>query len=355
MNSFIAALFAFVVFMACTPIAIVFAKRVGLMDRPSGRKRHQAPTPLVGGIAVYLTFLIVVTMLPTVHMSFTLLACLGMVIAIGVLDDLYDVSYKIRLASHAVVVLALFLSDGLVVSSIGSVLGNDNPLQLVGVVSVLFTVVAVIGAVNVVNMSDGVDGLLISLLLVSFTVLFFYSFAAIGKLFSTTSVAAIIGGLFAFFLVNSRALGLRRALVFMGDAGSTMLGFLLVYVLIDFSQGSGAAFSPVVAGWILGLPLLDGSAVILIRLLKGKAPFYPDRNHLHHVLLDGGVSVGHTVLYLVCLHAALIFFAVSVSALFGSAADWFLFWAFVCAVFVRAGYERIGILAVRMKTNPRAW
>ena len=121
----------------------------------------------------------------------------------------------------------------------------------------------------------------------------------------------------------------------MGDAGSTAIGFCVVFLLIDFSQGNDPLISPVTAGWILGLPLLDASAVIGKRILSGSSPIKAGRDHIHHLFLDAGYSVNQTVGALVLLHCLLVFIGVSAHLVVGVHADMFLFWLFVVCVFTR--------------------
>ena len=293
---------------------------------------------LVGGIVIFLSLCI--SNLFFEQISWPFLFWMGLVLVIGVLDDLFDVSYRIRLGAHAAVVVGIFLTDGLLVTNIGSIFWNMPAVDFFGLVAVLFTIMGVIGAINSVNMVDGVDGLLASLVLASLVVL-----AIIGLLFgsvdtpvSIASIFMLIGTLAAFAVVNCRFLGLQRAMAFMGDAGSTVLGFFLTYALIALSQAPANVISPILAGWILGLPLLDASAVIAKRLLDGKAPFHPDRTHLHHLLMDAGHSVNKTVTIIVCAHVALMAFASAMYMSFGNMADPFLFWGFVAMVLVRVGY-----------------
>ena len=329
----LAGLFPFALCMLLMPAAMYIAPRVGLVDVPGERKRHSAATPLVGGIVIFLSLCLSNILLGQISWSF--LGWMGLVLVIGVLDDLYDVSYRIRLATHAAIVGGIFITDGLLVNNIGAIFGG-NPVDFFGVIAVVFTAIGVIGAINAVNMVDGADGLLASLMLASLVVLILFGMHATTEVvFSVSSIATLIGALAAFAVLNCRFFGVPRARVFMGDAGSTMLGFMLVYLLIDFSQGSAAVISPVLAGWILGLPLLDASAVIAIRLLDGKAPFHPDRRHLHHLLLDTGYSVNKTVLSLLAVHVAIMAFASAMYLSLGNAADQFLFWGFVCLVLVR--------------------
>jgi len=313
------------------------AHRVGLLDKPDHRKKHQSPTPLVGGICIYLALVLSIFFVTDNGISTSLLGWLGVVLVIGVLDDFFDVSFRIRMGCHALIVIGIWMTDGLVVTNIGAITGGGVDWVFTGIIALGFTVIAVVGAINSTNMSDGVDGLLASLCLVSMVVL-----CACAHLegMSTDSItvagmSVMIGAVVAFFITNTRFFGAPRASVFLGDAGSTFLGFVLVYMLIAYTQGAGAMFSPVVAGWVLGLPLIDASAVIATRLLERRAPFYPDRRHLHHLLLDSGLSVNRTVAYLLSAHIAVVMVGVIVHSVAGRASDPYLFWAFVGLVVVR--------------------
>jgi len=331
---FLASLLSISICLGLLYPSIALSKRLGFVDKPNGRKRHLEPTPLSGGIVIFLA--ICLTNLFFEATSWSFLAWLALVLIIGVLDDICDVSYRIRLASHLVVVIGITFTEGLLVNSIGSIFGGDV-VDFFGPIAIVFTAIGVIGAINVVNMSDGVDGLLGSLLLASLIVLFLFGFQSPESEMPVShgSVVVLMGAMIAFISLNCRFFGLKRACVFMGDAGSTVLGFYLVYLLIAFSQGSEAVISPVLAGWILGLPLLDGSAVIASRLLDRKAPFHPDRRHLHHLLLDSGRSVNETVVIMVSLHVVLIVVASVGFIIFGSAVEIVLFWGFVGLVVLR--------------------
>jgi len=314
--------------------SIIISKRLGFVDKPNARKRHQEPTPLVGGIVILLAICITNAFFETT--SWSLLGWLALVLIIGVLDDIYDVSYRIRLATHFAIVIGIAITEGLLVNNIGSIVGG-KAVDFFGPIAVVFTAIGVIGAINVVNMSDGVDGLLGSLVITSLCVLLFFGFQSPLADMPVTvgSITVLIGALVAFITMNCRFFRLKRARVFMGDAGSTVLGFYLVYMLIAYSQGDDAVISPVLAGWILGLPLLDGSAVIASRLLDRKAPFHPDRRHLHHLLLDAGNSVNKTVIIMVGIHVALMTCASVAYLVFGGSVEPVLFWGFVGLVVLR--------------------
>jgi len=265
---------------------------------------------------------------------------MAVVTAIGVIDDVHDISYKVRMLAHASVVVGIFLTEGLLVNNIGAIFGT-NAVDFFGIIAILFTAMGVIGAVNSVNMADGVDGLLAALIASSLVcVIGLVAITQPSSLpISVAFVAVLLAAVVAFGVLNCRFMGLPRARVFLGDAGSTTIGFFFVYVLIAYSQGQSQIFSPVLAGWLLGMPLLDASAVILARVVKKKAPFYPDRTHLHHLLLDSGHGVNKTVAIIVGVHIGLIAFAVGLAAQFGQSADVFLFWGFVGLVLVNAVFK----------------
>ena len=278
---------------------------------------------------------------------------LSLVLAIGVVDDYADISAKLRLVAHGMIVVGIAGTEGLYVSNVGAITGGGEAQMGNYAVAVAFTIVGVLGAINAVNMSDGVDGLLGLMLASSLVAVFFLisiSDSSALSHFSRFELIAVFGALLGFLVFNSR-LFVKRALIFFGDAGSTTIGFLFVYVLINCTQGSAELFSPVLTGWIVGLPLVDASAVIASRTMKRQSPFGADRTHLHHKLMDSGISVNHTVLILCGLHFGLILFAITVSRSGYQYSDALLFWGFIALVVFRVAIvsRRINWLHVRSK------
>jgi len=329
-------------FLVCLigfPITIQLSKLVGLVDIPSERKLHKGSTPLVGGITVYFALILVSALLAREWINVSMLLWIGAVMAVGVVDDLSELSALNRVIAHSAIIAGIFFTDGLAIYSIGSPLGT-GPITFTTPLALCFTGVAVLGAINSVNMIDGVDGLLGSLAIVSLvTILMIASTATldgfIARSFTITEICIVLGSLCAFLLLNSRFFSLKKAIVFLGDAGSTAIGFCIVYLLIDYSQGKNPAISPVTAGWILGVPLLDASAVIGQRLLSGRSPIRPGRDHIHHILLDSGVTVNRTVAALVLLHCIIVFTGVAAPTIFGQHSDFLLFWSFLGMVVAR--------------------
>lgn len=327
---------AFVFCYLLTSALMPIARKLNLVDLPTERKQHLVPTPLVGGVAIYTTVCLSAILFTSPMVNFSLLAWFGIVLILGVIDDLNAVRYQIRLFCQACIVAGIFLTVDLAIYDIGA-LFSTSPVNFTGATALLFTAVAVVGTANAVNMSDGIDGLAALLIVTSLFAIFFYAISATAGShhISPKGIVVFAGALSAFLLFNCRFLGRTQAAAFLGDAGSTTLGFVLAYLLIDYSQGELSIVSPVLAGWIMGLPLLDGSAVMLHRLIGGKSPCHPGREHLHHLLLDSGISVNKTVLLMLAIHITLIATGIAAFELHGRSADAALFWGFVALVICR--------------------
>lgn len=328
MNIFLVALV-----LGCTaiPIAIFLAKVWGLVDQPDLRKRHQVSTPLVGGICIYFVVVATKALYPMPELSWTLMGWFGLVLAVGVIDDLVTLSPRLRLLIHALTVIGIFATDFIAVQHVGAIYGRQDINFDTTSTILLFTIIGVVGAVNTINMIDGVDGLLGSIALLSLIAI---ALLAIDRN-ENHYILALIGSICAFLIFNCRFFGLERARVFLGDAGSTTIGFMLVYLLIRYSQGQNEIFSPVVAGWILGIPMLDASAVIVIRLINRQSPFAAARDHIHHLLIDRGMSVNKTVSLIIGAHALMLSIAVVVNPFLSNAGEAILFWTFVMLVVCR--------------------
>jgi len=337
--------FAFSACLCLVPASSFIANRVGLVDLPSARKRHVSPTPLVGGVCVFSAFVAAVFFIPGAVISWSMIGWLSLVLAVGVADDYADISPKLRLLAHGMIVVGIASTEGLYVSNVGAITGGSEAQMGSYAVAVAFTVVGVLGAINAVNMSDGVDGLLGLMLASSLVAVLFLTLTAESSAvshFSRFELIAVFGALLGFLVFNSRLFA-KQALIFFGDAGSTTIGFLFVYVLINCTQGSAEVFSPVLTGWIVGLPLIDASAVIVSRAMNRQSPFGADRTHLHHKLIDSGIPVNHTVLTLCGLQFGLILFAIVVSRSGYQYSDALLFWGFIALVVFRVAIANRGI------------
>jgi UDP-GlcNAc:undecaprenyl-phosphate GlcNAc-1-phosphate transferase len=280
--------------------------RFGLLDWPGGRKTHDYPTPMVGGVAVYLAVLITTAFfLAPDRLSYDLTALLSAsaaLVVVGVIDDKHQIDFRLRFALHVLVALFVVVVAGCCIVDLGALL-TYHPMAL-GAFAVPFTVFALVGAINAINMTDGMDGLAGSVSALSLTFLGIAAMSA-GRFSEAAFMFAVVGGILGFLVFNVRCCVLRRARVFLGDSGATFLGLVTGYFLILLSQGEHRAFSPVAALWILGVPLLDTVACMLLRIVGGSSPFHPDRRHIHHLLLDSGFTVSQALLIIIAIQAIL--------------------------------------------------
>ncbi len=209
------------------------------------------------------------------------------------MDDAKNLSPLARLIGHSLVALAMAVVAGVELDSFGALL-SSSPLDL-GFFSVPVTIFATLGVINAINMSDGVDGLSGGLVIVSLSFIALTSSMS-GLLLIASFCTIMICSIMAFLSLNFRRPWQKQALIYLGDAGSTMLGFMLTWLLISSTQGITPAFTPVYALWFLAVPLVDTVNLMIKRPLKGRSPFDAGTDHLHHILLSRGFSVTQTVL-----------------------------------------------------------
>lgn len=290
------------------------AKKIGLVDKPNSRKRHQGAIPLVGGISVFagITFALILTKSYQPD-RLMYLSCAGILVLVGALDDRFDISVRLRAIVQAIVAIVMMACAGIYLTSFGYVIG---PVELnVGPFGYLLTLFAVWAAINAFNMVDGIDGLFGGVSCVSFCAL-----GILMLLKGQDSLAfwcfAMIAATVPYILLNLELLG-RRYKVFMGDAGSTMIGFTIIWLLLKTTQGVSHEVHPVTALWIIAIPLMDMVAIMYRRLRKGMSPFTADRQHIHHLMMRAGFSSGQAFL-LITLAAALL-------AMFGVVGEYLTF------------------------------
>lgn len=306
---------------ALRPVAVA----VELVDKPGGRKTHHGEIPIVGGIAMFLGFAFAMGLLPGSKLvSAALLSAGALVVLVGLLDDRFDLSPYARLTAHLVAAFIILSTSELSITSLG------NPFGLGEVVfgpfsGAAFTCLAVMGAINAFNMLDGMDGLAGTM---AFNCLI--GLALLAGMIGDQNVLAVsivcCSGVAAFLIFNIPARFNRRFRCFMGDAGSTLLGFLLACLCISVSQGSGPKVSPIVTLWLVSIPLFELLWTTLRRLLKGNSPFRPDRAHFHHKLLDAGFGVRGAFLVLISLGGLFMLVGLALHSLNVSGAIIFGLW-----------------------------
>lgn len=266
-----------------------------------------------------------------------------LLMATGLLDDFHELSTPARFGLQICAALLMTAWGGVIVTYLGNILFTGN--ILLHNWSLPFTVIAVVGVINAVNMTDGVDGLAASLALTEFILLCYLSLHA-RFIIDAQIILLVIAALIAFLIFNFRVPGRNHALIFMGDAGSMVLGFILVWFCVKLIQLPYPAAQPVTMLWILALPLWDLSNVMIYRVSKLRSPFTPDRSHFHHFLLHRGFNSTQTALIMCALAFTLGFvgiaaehFAISEGIRFVG----FLLLFVVYLMIVRRGWQRVRI------------
>ncbi|MAM71957.1 MAG: hypothetical protein CMP91_12525 [Gammaproteobacteria bacterium] len=277
----------------CVTTASLFAlkpvaNRVGLMDHPGGRKTHAHPTPLIGGIGIYLGVVFISMFNPVVLAEYgDLLAISLIVLVLGAIDDYKHMPVSFRMGGQAIAATLMYFAAGNQLTSFGNLFGFGD-INL-GILSFPVTVFATVGVINAINMSDGMDGLSGGMVTIALAFLGLVAWQS-GNETLLIFIAVLLSALLAFLALNFRLPWRKPALVYLGDSGSTFLGFVLAWLLIESTQNGTGVVPPVLALWFIAVPLMDTIALLIKRPLQGKSPFHPGRDHLHHKLQLLGFS-----------------------------------------------------------------
>lgn len=282
--------------MLCRP-----AERLGLLDLPDKRKIHGEPVPMIGGVAMFIAFCAGLLIIPDPLRPYaSLVIGMGILLATGLVDDALDITPASKLIMQLVAVTLMVSWGEVQVHSLGNLLGA-GPIEL-GEWSIPFTALCTIFMINGLNMADGTDGLaggMAVIMLASLGLFGWTNGAREAYIIIAFLLAAVTVG---FLLFNMRTPWRKRASVFMGDAGSMMLGFAITWLAIHVSQREGATVYPIAIAWLLLLPVTDLVSSYFRRLLRGQSPFSADNEHLHHALLRAGISVGTIVAWMLAIH-----------------------------------------------------
>ncbi len=306
MSEWIGFVVAFAITVALCKWLQPVAHRINLVDQPGGRKKHEGNVPLVGGIAMYLGLLAGLSATdPALVLDLKgLLIGGGLLLVVGFIDDLKPLPTLPRFVAQILAAFCMIFLDDVILRDFGNLIGNGT-LNL-GVWSIPLTIFATVGVINATNMSDGLDGLAGGLTLIA--TLSLGCIALLQKAgFSVPVIGTFAATIFGFLLLNIRHPWRKRAAIFMGNSGSMFLGFAIAWLLIYFSQLNldVRLMHPVAALWIFALPLLDTVCIMLRRIIKGRSPFAPDREHFHHILLVAGYGVSKSVWLMLFIAMAL--------------------------------------------------
>ena len=272
-----------------------FAASWGLVDRPDERKHHVGHIPLIGGLAAFIGVLAGAVVDGQGYLfTNVLLATAAVLAVVGALDDRFDLSVRTRLLVQTAAVLTMIAMTGVHIHTLGHLFGKEFELGLFGIP---LTVVAVIGLLNAFNMMDGIDGLAGTLALVSIGAIIVYQ----GQpQWPGVIVLVLLAGALVPYLASN--LGLVGRKIFLGDAGSMVVGYILAWTLIHLSQSvPDNELSTIDVLWCVALPVLDTLAVMVRRIREGRSPFKPDRGHIHHMMLRAGLGPRTTLVSLLVL------------------------------------------------------
>ena len=289
---------------------IAFAKiapYLGLMDAPGPRNRHAGEVPLVGGLAIFVTLVTGGIIWGETHVAvltaggnYTLSVFLvgaGVLVSVGAVDDRFNLGVSVRILSEIIVALIVIEGLDLTQRNLGALIGND-PIHLPTVLAYPFTVIAIFGLINAFNMLDGIDGLLASLVLS--TLLSFHVLTETEPGF----ISLFLSGSLIAFLISNLSLSPYIPKTFLGDAGSRLLGFIVVCLLLSAASsqiGQKKLIAPVTALYVAALPLFDMSFTVLRRIVRQTSPFRPDRSHIHHLMQNLGFSDRRSLIIITCL------------------------------------------------------
>ncbi|MGD8275881.1 MAG: MraY family glycosyltransferase [Thiohalocapsa sp.] len=318
------------------------ARRIGLVDHPTVRKTHCTPTPLTGGIALFLAFTAgLLVAAPETPGLVPILAGGALLVAFGVIDDVREIHFRLRFVVQAAAAGCLVFGADVRVESLGNLLGF-GPIEL-GLLSVPFSIFAVVGLINAINMLDGLDGLAGGVTLVSLAGVLLVAGAAVPALVMPALILA--AGVIGFLLVNYRFPWRRRAPVFMGDGGSTLLGYCLAWFIIALPQQAPESVSPIAALWLVGLPVADTLATIWRRKRQGLSAFHAGHNHIHHLLQRAGFGTNTTVLLILCV--AFAFALIGLNQIFSDSLPE-PFWSYLFVVTLAGIYKLLEHIAPLM-------
>ena len=292
---------AMVVALITTPVVKNLAFKVGAVDVPKDNRRmHDHPIPRMGGLAIFFGFILsVLLFLPLTTQLRGMLLGAVVIVILGIFDDIYALSAKLKFAVQiGAALIAVLMGNQIDYLSNPNIFSSD-PYWHLGVLSIPISVLWIVAITNAVNLIDGLDGLACGVSTISSMTMLVIALT-VAEAQVAILMAALAGACIGFLPYN-----LNPAKIFMGDTGSTFLGFVLATVSIQGLFKSYAIISFAVPFLVLGLPIFDTCFAILRRLARGQSPMAPDRGHIHHRLIDMGFTQKQAVAVLYLISAIL--------------------------------------------------
>ena len=296
-----ALLTAALISLITTPVVKSLAFRIGAVDVPKdARRMHKHPIPRRGGLAIFMGFLFSVLIFIdlTAPLRGMLLGAV-VIVVLGIFDDIYALGAKFKFMVQIIAALFAVLSGNIITIISNPNIFSSQPYWELGFLSIPFSVIWICAITNAVNLIDGLDGLACGVSAISSMTLLVIALV-VSEPQVAILMAALAGGCIGFLPYN-----MNPAKIFMGDTGSTFLGYVLAVVSINGLFKSAAIISFAVPFLLLGLPIFDTCFAILRRVSHGQSPMAPDRGHIHHRLIDMGLSQKQAVAVLYVISAIL--------------------------------------------------
>ena len=296
-----ALLVAAIVALISTPVVRSLAFKVGAVDVPKdARRMHKHPIPRMGGLAIFFGFILSVLLFMPLNEQLRGMLLGGvLIVVLGIFDDIYALPAKPKFLVQILAALIAVYAGNKVEFLSNPNIFSSEPYWELGWFAIPFSVLWIVGITNAVNLIDGLDGLACGVSTISSTTLLVIALT-VAEPDVAILMAALAGACLGFLPYN-----LNPAKIFMGDTGSTFLGFILATVSIQGLFKVHMIISFAVPFLMLGLPIFDTCFAILRRVSKGQSPMAPDRGHIHHRLIDMGFSQKQTVAVLYVISAIL--------------------------------------------------
>ena len=332
-----------------TPGVIWFARKTGALDAPNQRKVHKKPIPRIGGIGIWLAFMLAIvvatgyTDVPD-DQEFELIGLMAsstLIVLVGVIDDYKDLPAKVKLLGQISAAAMLVIGFRVRIDFVTDPFGDYIFLEYLAVPLTIFWVV---GITNTVNLIDGLDGLAAGVSTIAAITIGLVALQQ-GDVFIATLTACLAGAEVGFLYYN-----FNPAKIFMGDSGSMFLGFMLSGISVIGAVKAATTIALIVPILALGLPIMDTTFAIVRRYRGGVPIFKPDKGHLHHRLLDMGFTQRQAVLLMYVISAMLGLSAVALTEVSSQFAV-----VIVCVVLavVLFGAKKIGIFHMNDTSNPQ--
>ena len=297
LKDFIMAFIALILSLLLVPGVAKLAIRIGAVDKPNARKVHTKIMPRMGGLAIYVSFFVVLFLSQSMTQQLFGLFLGGTVLVIvGIIDDMKDIPAKVKLCGQ-IVAACIVVAFGVRVDFMTNIFHGDT--FFLSVFSIPVTIIWIVSIINAVNLIDGLDGLAAGISIIAAITMAIVGYAS-GQAAMASMAMILIGATLGFLRYN-----FHPAKIFIGDTGSMFLGYSLAVFAVLGVANSFTLLSLVTPILVLAIPILDTLFAIIRRKMNHKPIFKPDKHHLHHCLLNYGFSHRDTVLIIYAVSAIL--------------------------------------------------